>query len=170
MATGLYLAMPSVAKAVPVCGNGIVEDFPTIEECDDGGIDSGDGCSATCQLEDGSFGNECLKQKTGLNNPSCSAGDVRISYLELGNGPQTCIEGTYVTVPLVAIIESGTDARNDIGIWVNEYGNSAKDDTTGDNCWRDYLDTTDNDNCNGTSVYYSNPVDENYFAHNKILP
>jgi cysteine-rich repeat protein len=32
----------------PTCGNGVVEGS---EECDDGGTTSGDGCSATCQLE-----------------------------------------------------------------------------------------------------------------------
>lgn len=33
----------------PVCGDGAVQ---TPEECDDGGTAAGDGCSATCQLED----------------------------------------------------------------------------------------------------------------------
>ncbi|RME57426.1 MAG: DUF4215 domain-containing protein, partial [Candidatus Dadabacteria bacterium] len=32
----------------PVCGNGIVE---TGEDCDDGNIEDGDGCSSTCQIE-----------------------------------------------------------------------------------------------------------------------
>jgi len=35
----------------PVCGDGVVE---LIEECDDGGTSGGDGCSATCELEDAS--------------------------------------------------------------------------------------------------------------------
>ena len=35
----------------PVCGNGIAEGT---EECDDGNTNSGDGCSATCQLENSS--------------------------------------------------------------------------------------------------------------------
>ena len=37
-----------VAPPVAVCGNGIIE---TGEQCDDGNTVSGDGCSATCQLE-----------------------------------------------------------------------------------------------------------------------
>jgi len=32
----------------PVCGNGVVEDG---EECDDGNVAPGDGCSATCEIE-----------------------------------------------------------------------------------------------------------------------
>lgn len=32
----------------PVCGNGIVEEG---EDCDDGGTEGGDGCSASCQIE-----------------------------------------------------------------------------------------------------------------------
>ncbi|MFN8544411.1 MAG: PQQ-dependent sugar dehydrogenase [Candidatus Binatia bacterium] len=43
---------PSCAPAPsPVCGNGIAE---APEECDDGGTADGDGCSATCQLENAS--------------------------------------------------------------------------------------------------------------------
>src|SRR2546428_9962874 len=38
----------SVAGNSLTCGNGIVEGT---EECDDGNTTSGDGCSATCQLE-----------------------------------------------------------------------------------------------------------------------
>jgi len=38
-----------IQKAVtPVCGNGVLDGT---EQCDDGGTTSGDGCSATCQLE-----------------------------------------------------------------------------------------------------------------------
>src|SRR5207253_2882455 len=39
---------PSVAGDSLTCGNGVVEGT---EECDDGNTTSGDGCSATCQLE-----------------------------------------------------------------------------------------------------------------------
>src|SRR5437773_8929080 len=38
----------SVAADSLTCGNGVVEGT---EECDDGNTTSGDGCSATCQLE-----------------------------------------------------------------------------------------------------------------------
>ena len=36
--------------SVPFCSNGVVE-LNAGEECDDGGLDQGDGCSATCQFE-----------------------------------------------------------------------------------------------------------------------
>jgi cysteine-rich repeat protein len=41
----LSLVLVSVA---PVCGNGVLEGS---EQCDDGNLVTGDGCSATCQLE-----------------------------------------------------------------------------------------------------------------------
>jgi len=41
---------PSVG---PVCGDGIV--FPFLEECDDGNINGGDGCSGSCIVEPGFF-------------------------------------------------------------------------------------------------------------------
>ncbi len=36
-------------EAGPVCGNGVIE---TGEQCDDGNVVSGDGCSSTCQTEE----------------------------------------------------------------------------------------------------------------------
>jgi cysteine-rich repeat protein len=36
--------------AFPVCGNGVQEQA---EACDDGNTDNGDGCSSSCQEEDG---------------------------------------------------------------------------------------------------------------------
>src|SRR5699024_11837435 len=41
---------PPPGGSDPVCGNGIVEDG---EACDDGNTTSGDGCSSSCELEDG---------------------------------------------------------------------------------------------------------------------
>ncbi len=41
----------SVRIDAAACGNARLEGFPKQEQCDDGGTTSGDGCSATCQLE-----------------------------------------------------------------------------------------------------------------------
>ena len=38
-----------IFQQTPVCGNGIIE---ADEQCDDGNTQNGDGCSATCQIED----------------------------------------------------------------------------------------------------------------------
>lgn len=52
-ASGLALAPTfpyrlDVAVTSSVCGNGVIE---PLEQCDDGGLSSGDGCNASCQLE-----------------------------------------------------------------------------------------------------------------------
>jgi cysteine-rich repeat protein len=46
-----------IKLAAPGCGDGIVQ-FAAGEQCDDGNTTSGDGCSATCQLESGNYLNE----------------------------------------------------------------------------------------------------------------
>ena len=48
----------------PVCGNGILEG---VEECDDGNIVSGDGCSSTCTIET-------------VATPACIDSDVTLGY------------------------------------------------------------------------------------------
>ena len=90
--------------------------------------------------QSGLSGQACIKEKTGLNNPSCTANDVRIGSFELLAGPATCdpTDPTPIVVTLRAHIESGP-ARYDIGLWVNQAGNSAKTDTTGSNCYRDFF-------------------------------
>lgn len=50
MVSGLAMQV----SGIPVCGNGFVEGkFPQqgFEECDDGNLDSGDGCSGECRVE-----------------------------------------------------------------------------------------------------------------------
>ena len=98
--------------------------------------------SATPALAQSS-GNACLQKATGLNNPSCTANDVRISKLEVVSGPSTCdpTNTTPFAVTLKATIESGPD-RYDIGIWLNTAGGSARDDQV-NNCYRDFLHPVD---------------------------
>jgi len=85
----------------------------------------------------GSGGAQCLKQKTGLNNPSCTAADVRLSELRVISGPPSCTLGENINVTMEATIESGPD-RYDVGLWINEVGGLAKDDPDG-TCFREYL-------------------------------
>ena len=88
-----------------------------------------------------SSGNMCLKSATGLNNPSCTANDVRIGRLELVSGPSSCSEGQVINVTLKATIESGP-ARYAVGIWINTDGGDARDDTD-PVCYRDFLSPVD---------------------------
>ena len=57
MATVALVALASIgwsATAQAQCGNGIFQpDAPHFEGCDDGNLISGDGCSATCEIETG---------------------------------------------------------------------------------------------------------------------
>ena len=84
-------------------------------------------------------GQACIKERVG-GNPSCTANDVRIGKFELISGPTTCdpTSNTPITVTLKATIESGP-TRYDVGLWINEAGGSAQSDTTGNNCFRDFL-------------------------------
>src|SRR5688572_4094301 len=121
-----------------------------------------------------SDGNACIKEATGLNNPSCTANDVRIGSFRVIAGPTTCDPDSNDTIQVTveATIESGP-ARYDIGIWINEAGGSARSDTTGDNCYRDFLSpvagtintcepdgpyyNADNDGCGDVHAVGTNP-------------
>ena len=73
----------SVAVASPTCGDGLVEGA---EECDDGNTTSGDGCSASCQLENTSA--LCA----GI--PTVSGTAIRSVLVASG-----LVHPTYVTAP-----------------------------------------------------------------------
>jgi len=87
-------------------------------------------------------GTACIQQEIG-GNPSCTANDVRIGSYRLVSGPANCdpTSTTPITVTIEATIESGPDRYN-IGLWINQKGNSARSDTTGSNCYRDFLHPT----------------------------
>ncbi|MEK7756222.1 MAG: PQQ-dependent sugar dehydrogenase, partial [Planctomycetota bacterium] len=55
LAGSIYKIVP-LGPVGPVCGNNVVE---TGEQCDDGNALSGDGCSATCQVENGPPNDAC---------------------------------------------------------------------------------------------------------------
>ncbi len=101
----------------------------------------------------------CVKEATGLNNPSCTANDVRIgSYRLVSPGLTSCdpTSNDPITVTIEATIESGP-ARYDVGIWINQDGGSAKSDPTGNNCFRDFLHpvASSGTNCEPDGPYYN---------------
>lgn len=61
----LMMVSIAVAQQPPSCGDGIFN--AAVEECDDFNNVNGDGCSATCQLEDYSEGLASLKLLIGHN-------------------------------------------------------------------------------------------------------
>jgi cysteine-rich repeat protein len=68
----------------PNCGNGAVD---ANEACDDGNVSDGDGCSATCEPEDGG---------TGPEDPTDGGGCCRV-----GGGPEGALALSVLTLGLV---------------------------------------------------------------------
>ena len=66
-------------SCAPVCGNGSIE---TGEECDDGNVVSGDGCSSSCQLELG-CGNGTLDANEECDDNNTVSGDCCSSSCEI---------------------------------------------------------------------------------------
>jgi MYXO-CTERM domain-containing protein len=64
-----------VEAVAPGCGNGVVE---ANEQCDDGNVANGDGCSATCQSEDPT------EPPDGDDGGCCSAGGSPMASFGLG--------------------------------------------------------------------------------------
>jgi len=69
----------------PVCGNTVVESGET---CDDGNLDSGDGCSSTCQTETGGSG-------TCNNDGICDATETDVSCPADCIPPAPSCDGTW---------------------------------------------------------------------------
>ena len=58
------------------------------------------------QAVNGISGQLCLKQKTGLNNPSCTANDVRITEVDvLTPGFLGCELGEVINIDIIAKID-----------------------------------------------------------------
>lgn len=64
----------------PVCGNGIVESG---EQCDDGNLVSGDGCSSTCDIEVAVCGNGILETGEQCDDGNLMSGDGCSSTCDL---------------------------------------------------------------------------------------
>ncbi|MEZ4392357.1 MAG: DUF4215 domain-containing protein [Polyangiales bacterium] len=102
------LAAPASAQPVS-CGNGTLQ---TLEQCDDGNLASGDGCSALCQIEPGyrctgtlctpvcgdgvrTPGEQC-DDRNNANNDGCSSTcNVEFGYLCVDPSPNLIANGTF---------------------------------------------------------------------------
>jgi len=69
--TVMQLSGLALDQAIPVCGNGALEEG---EECDDGNLQNGDGCSDTCQTE-AVCGNGALEEGEECDDGNLQNGD-----------------------------------------------------------------------------------------------
>jgi len=79
----------------------------------------------------------CLSAASGIAQPMCVAGAVRMLPLRLEGEPRLCTLGSQVQVDLEVRLVSSTDLW-DIGIWIHQYGGSARSDP-GPGCYRTAL-------------------------------
>lgn len=104
---------------------------------------------------------QCLAAASGLNNPLCVAGDVRIATISLLGAPQLCAAGTQKQVEVEISLLSATD-RWDIGIWISQAGGSANSGA-GNSCFRDILipvgTATECNHASDFPVYYNQDGD-----------
>jgi len=96
-----------IALTPPACGNGIVR-VSSGEQCDDGNQTSGDGCSATCQLEGGAFLDETEPndtQATGnlLDGYAGAVGQIA----QQGDGDYFTFDVTTAGSSLTAVVGDG---------------------------------------------------------------
>ncbi|MEZ5525143.1 MAG: hypothetical protein R3E62_09335 [Pseudomonadales bacterium] len=87
-------------------------------------------------------GEPCLNDLAGFNNATCTANDVRISRINVLDGPTQCEEGKLVTIDsLEAEVLGGAKQRYDIGMYLALDGGDAKSSVSGanDGCRRDIL-------------------------------
>lgn len=84
----------------------------------------------------------CLNDVADFNNAVCTANDVRVSKINVIDGPVSCDEGLPVTIStLEAEVLGGAKKRYDIGIYLATDGGDAKASVSGNNdgCRRDIL-------------------------------
>lgn len=130
MATTEYTL--EITCAAVVCGNGAVT---SIEECDDGDTMGGDGCSATCEIEDGYV---CPSSGGACHVIACGDGFL--------DGSEVCDDGDLMSgdgCSATCTVESGYECSGAPSVCVTVCGNGvinsgeACDDgntTAGDGC------------------------------------
>jgi cysteine-rich repeat protein len=92
---------------VPVTGNGgqinrcgnSVEESSFGEECDDGNTDSGDGCSASCQLETSAIcGNQTIEPDEQCDDGNTLDGDCCSATCQFESVGSSCDDGLFCTL------------------------------------------------------------------------
>ena len=93
----------TTCTSVSYCGDGVIQTpnfYEESEECDDGGTESGDGCSSVCLIETGwscvgtpSVCNYCNLNEACDAGEDCSCSDCELDSDVCGEG-NICIEGT----------------------------------------------------------------------------
>lgn len=68
-----------------ICGNGTLDGD---EECDDGNTENGDGCSASCRIEERS---KCIKVNEVYSEPDADHGDQNDEWIELYNNCEVSV-------------------------------------------------------------------------------
>jgi cysteine-rich repeat protein len=112
--------------ALAACGDGVVEPG---EQCDDGNLLSGDGCTSECLVED------CVDDVTDRTNV-CTANDVQIASLTPIEVYDECdFVGDTATVLFEAELVANSSERWDIGLFIAQDGGDGR---TGA-CFRDFL-------------------------------
>ena len=79
---------------LPRCGNGLLQPG---EECDDGNVTGGDGCSAICEVE---CGNGALDQGEGCDDGNTIDGDGCSSKCQIERNPPDCSTAFATTTEL----------------------------------------------------------------------
>lgn len=97
LATLLVLATSAATAHAATCGDGTIE---TPEQCDDGGVASGDGCSATCTVECPSLDGSWLAETTA------PGGQEDTWLIDEGEGGVLAIQSSF---------ESMTGTRTPLG-------------------------------------------------------
>ncbi|MEM9488105.1 MAG: DUF4215 domain-containing protein [Myxococcota bacterium] len=131
---------PPIDSPVSVCGDGVV-DVAAGEECDDGNLDSGDGCEATCLL------------------PACGDGIVNSGAEECDDGGESatcdldctavaCGDSTVNTAAGEDCDDGGESAACDVDCSLAECGDGVVNAAAGEVC--DDENTDDLDGCSAT--------------------
>jgi cysteine-rich repeat protein len=93
--------------SAPTCGDGIVQ-YADGEQCDDGNMVSGDGCSSTCQLEAGHYCDEVEPnntQATANSLDGCAGAVAQI--MPLGDNDWFSFDVTVPGSSVTAVIDDG---------------------------------------------------------------